>query len=211
MKKAIIYLHGFNSASLDQSGNLLRTKQKLVVLDEFCQQNKIKLITPNLDYRQFAKAITYCLQLFSELKQQDYTVVFMGSSLGGFSSEYLALKTGSRAVMINPAIEPSSLLCQYIGVTENFETKQPFSWSKENCEQFQAYEDQLQKPIINKSQRTLLLDMGDELLDSTITLSKYQDKADVVTFAGGAHGFEHIVEALPVIEQVMLAAAHDHV
>ena len=37
-KKAIIYLHGFNSASLDIDGNLLTGKEKLFVMQEFCAE-----------------------------------------------------------------------------------------------------------------------------------------------------------------------------
>jgi predicted esterase YcpF (UPF0227 family) len=51
----------------------------------------------------------------------------MGSSMGGFASEYLAMKTGCKAIMVNPAIAPSQLLPQFIGVKENYETGQPYS------------------------------------------------------------------------------------
>ena len=45
--------------------------------------------------------------------------------------------------------------------------------------------------------------MADELIDSSKTLEKYQQIADVITFPDGSHGFEHIEEALPVIDKVM--------
>jgi hypothetical protein len=38
--KVIIYLHGFNSASLDLNGNLLTNKEKLLVMQEFCTEKK---------------------------------------------------------------------------------------------------------------------------------------------------------------------------
>jgi predicted esterase YcpF (UPF0227 family) len=52
--------------------------------------------------------------------------------------------------------------------------------------------------------------MGDELLDSAQTLQKYQNKANVITFAGGSHGFEHMHQALPVVEQVLFANMKQH-
>lgn len=203
MKKAIIYLHGFNSASLDLSGKLLTSKQKLVVLDEFCQQNQIKLCTPNVDYRDYAQLIHYLTQLFNDLEDEGFKVFFMGSSLGGFTSEYMAIKTQSKAIMINPAISPSELLIQFIGIRENFEIKQSFDWTKAHCEQFKNYEDELKQMPDNQISQTVFLDMGDELIDSAKTVKKYQEIADVFSFAGGSHGFEHIEEALPVIKRVL--------
>jgi predicted esterase YcpF (UPF0227 family) len=47
--------------------------------------------------------------------------------------------------------------------------------------------------------------MGDELLDSPQTVQIYQNKANLITYAGGSHGFEHMQQALPVVEQVLFA------
>ena len=117
--------------------------------------------------------------------------------------EYMAMKTGARAIMINPAISPSELLRQYIGVTENFEIKQNFDWNKAHCDQYQAYEDALKELSESQVFRLILLDMADELIDSSKTLEKYHETATVVTFKGGSHGFEHIEEAMPVIKEVI--------
>ena len=133
MKKAIIYLHGFNSASLNLSGELLTSKEKLLFLQQFCQQKNIEFYTPNVDYRYFENIIEDMLFQWNQFLDQSYDVVFMGSSMGGFTSEYLAMKTGCKAIMINPAIVPSELLPQFIGVTENYETGQPYQWSQSHC------------------------------------------------------------------------------
>ena len=205
MKKAIIYLHGFNSASLDLGGNLLISKEKLLVMKALCLQKDILFYTPNIDYRDFENIVEDMLFQWNQYLDQSYDVVFMGSSMGGFASEYLAMKTGSKAIMINPAIAPSELLPQFIGVTENYETGRPYHWEQHHCEQYRQYEQELasSKQSIN---RTLLLDMADELLDAENTLAKYQDKANVVSYSGGSHSFEHIKQALPVIEQVIFAS-----
>ena len=202
MKKAIIYLHGFNSASLDLDGNLLISKEKLLVLQQFCLQKDILFYTPNVDYRDFEGIIEDMLFQWNQYLDQSYDVVFMGSSMGGFTSEYLAIKTGCKAIMINPAITPSELLTQFVGVTENYETGQPYHWEQNNCEQYKRYEKELNsssQPI----ERTVLLDMADELIDSVNTLFLYKDKANVVSYEGGSHGFEHIKQALPVIDRLI--------
>ncbi len=207
MKKAIIYLHGFNSASLDLDGNLLTSKEKLLVMQGFCIQKDILLYTPNVDYRDFEGLVEDMLFEWNQYLDQSYDVVFMGSSMGGFASEYLAMKTGCRAIMINPAITPSKLLPQFIGVTENSETGQAYHWDQGHCDQYRQYEKELE----NTNQaidRTILLDMADELIDAKNTLFKYQEKetANVVTYDGGSHSFEHIREALPTIERLIFDA-----
>jgi len=205
MKKAIIYLHGFNSASLDLDNNLLINKEKLLVMQEFCEQKDILFYTPNVDYRDFEGLVEDMLFEWNQYLDQSYDVVFMGSSMGGFASEYLAIKTGCKAIMINPAITPSELLPQFIGVTENSETGQPYHWNQSHCDQYRLYEAEL-KSTNQTIDRTILLDMADELIDSKNTLSKYQEKANVVCYEGGSHSFEHIRDALPIVEKVIFGS-----
>jgi predicted esterase YcpF (UPF0227 family) len=114
------------------------------------------------------------------------------------------MKTGSKAVMINPAISPSELLPQFIGITKNFETGQAYHWSQDHCGQYLQYEQELASTK-QQLDRTILLDMADELLDAKRTLSKYQAIANVVSFDNGSHSFEHMQQALPVIEQVVFS------
>jgi len=205
MKKAIIYLHGFNSASLDLEGNLLTSKEKLLVMQDFCRQKDILFYTPNVDYRGFEGLVEDMLFEWNQYLDQSYDVVFMGSSMGGFGSEYLAMKTGCKAIMINPAITPSELLPQFIGVTENYETGQPYQWKQSHCDQYRLYEAELESTT-QTIDRTILLDRADELIDAKNTLLKYQEKVNVVTYEGGSHSFEHIREALPIIERLIFDA-----
>jgi predicted esterase YcpF (UPF0227 family) len=206
MKNAIIYLHGFNSASLDLSGKLLTSKEKLVVLNEFCQKNQILFYTPNVDYRNFEQLIADLTRVYCDFKDDGYKMLFMGSSLGGFTSEYMAMKTRTTAIMINPAISPAELLTQFIGVGENFETKQAYDWNMTHCEQFIHYENELKNDSGRGIKKIVFVDMGDELIDAQKTLEKYQTTAEVVAFEGGSHGFEHIKEALPIIEKIIFAS-----
>ncbi len=203
MKKiAIIYLHGFNSASLDLNGNLLTSKDKLQVMQKYCSDNAIEFYTPNVDYRDFLNIVEDMLLAWNQYLDQGYEVIFMGSSMGGFASEYLAMKTGGKAIMINPAICPSELLVHFIGVTENPETGQPYHWDQSHCDQYLPFEQELaasKQPF----ERTILLDKADELLDAETTRLKYQAIAQVVMYEGGSHSFEHMREALPIIEKII--------
>ena len=204
-KKVIFYLHGFNSASLGLNGSLLISKEKLKVMQEFCTEKEVLFFTPNVDYRDFQSLVEDMLFEWNQYLDKGYDVVFMGSSMGGFASEYLAMKVGGKAIMINPAICPSELLPHFIGVTENYETGQPYQWDQSHCDQYQNYEQELadSKQLFK---RTILLDMADELLDAEKTRVKYLTKAEVVTFEGGSHSFEHMKQALPVVERVLFSS-----
>lgn len=198
----IYYLHGFNSASLDLNEQLLVRKTKLLVLREFCNTQQILLHTPNVDYRDFKRLVDDGLALWRRYQDSGYQVTFMGSSMGGFASEYLAMKTGCKAIMINPAINPSVLLSQFIGVEANYETGQPYEWFQSHCDQYAAYEQELVNSSTTIS-RTLLLDLGDELLDAEATRVRYESIAKVVAYEGGSHGFDHLREALPILQSVL--------
>ena len=128
----------------------------------------------------------------------------MGSSMGGFASEYLAMKTGCKAIMINPVINPSELLAQFIGESENYETAVAYDWAQAHCDQYAAYEKELANST-QKISRTILLDRADELIDAQKTLDKYQNQANVVCYDGGSHSFEHTEESLALIEEVVFS------
>ncbi len=200
---AIIYLHGFNSASLDREGKLLTRKSKLLVLQEFCTQNAVVLHTPNVDYRDFEKLIADSLLAWKQFVELGYQVTLMGSSMGGFSSEYLALKTGCPAIMINPAISPSSLLPYFLGTNSNPDTGLVYAWEPQHCQQYVPFEQEISDNFLN-IKRTLLLDRADELLDTANTIAKYQASSEIVAFDGGSHSFEHMQEALAHIAPVIL-------
>lgn len=200
--QAIIYLHGFNSASQDLNGQLLVQKQKLAVLQAYCEQQQIRLIAPNVSYRHFEDLIEDQLLTWNQLLDQGVEAVFMGSSMGGFASEYLGMRTGSPAIMINPVIYPTELLPQFIGVNTNNETGESYDWQMSDCLLYRDFENELRSSKRGFS-RLVLLDQADELLDAMHALDFFQSQADVVCFSGGSHAFEHMQEALTYIERVL--------
>jgi len=205
-KKAIIYLHGFNSASLDAVGQLLTTKDKLRVLRDFCAEQDLELFAPNVDYRDFENLLEDTLSAWNQYLDRGLDVVFMGSSMGGVASDYLARKTACKAIMINPVISPCELLPQFIGVSANYETGAPYQWEQHHCDQYALYQAALASSQ-RLPERLILLDMGDELLDAEKTRLHYADTAKVVTFVGGSHGFEHMQAALPAVTELIFSKA----
>jgi predicted esterase YcpF (UPF0227 family) len=137
--------------------------------------------TPNIDYRDFKQIIADLYQSFYDFESDGYQVLFMGSSMGGFTSEYMALKTNAKVIMINPSTSPITLLPQFIGTNEN----------------------ELRGNKNKTIDRTILLDMADELLDSQLTLNQFKCIAKIFTYSGGSYSFEHIEQALPKIKKVI--------
>ncbi len=210
MSASIIYLHGFNSASTDLSGQLLRNKPKLAILEDFCQSHHIRLITPNVDYRDFKEIVSTLMKLYTAEVEQDRRVFFMGSSMGGFTSEYMAISTGTQAIMINPVLKPTKLLLGFIGVTQNSETKEPYEWTQKHCDAYLEFEQEVERSRNLRICRTVFLDRDDELLNAKQTAEYYQPIARVEIFPGGSHSFDHMEQALPVLEEVIFAEQPDY-
>ncbi len=210
MSASILYLHGFNSASTDLSGQLLRHKPKLAILEDFCQTHRIRLLTPNVDYRDFKAIIRTLMKDYATEVEQKRRVFFMGSSMGGFCSEYMAINTGTQAIMINPVVKPTELLPSFIGVTENYEIGEPYEWTQKHCDAYLEFEQEVERSRNLRICRTVFLDLDDELLNAKQTAEHYQPIARVEIFPGGSHSFDHMEQALPVLEQVIFAEQPDY-
>jgi len=200
MEHALIYIHGFNSATQDEQGKILLSKNKLRILANFCRRNHYKFIAPNLDYQNLKSVVKELLFIQQEQESDGLDVHFIGTSLGGFFAEYMAMITQTSANMINPATNPSKTLKRHIGPCTNYVSGQEYGWTQENCDAFLHYEEELKHFPDGQIGRLVILDMGDELLDSSATRKKYEGKVALHTFEGGSHRFDHMLEALPMIK-----------
>jgi len=205
IQHALVYVHGFNSASQDEHGEILLSKHKLRILANFCRKNNYKFLAPNLDYQNLEFVVKELKAMQQEQDSDGLDVHFIGTSLGGFFAEYMAMVTQTSANMINPAINSSKTLTRYIGPCTNFASGQEYIWTQENCDAFLPYEEELKNFPDGQIRRLVLLDMRDELLDSSETKEKYEGKVALHTFEGGSHRFDHMHEALPMIKDSIQA------
>ena len=205
----LIYLHGFNSASVDNEGNLIATKSKLQLLSQFCKQHNYIFVAPNLDYRDPLGVVEQLTDLAEELNVHASfsDTTFIGTSLGGFMAEIMAMKTLTSAIMINPAINPSQSLMRSIGKCQNYVTGEEYRWTQENCDAFKVLERESTGYCCDGIPRTVLLDVGDEILDARKTIKKYEDKVALHVFEGGSHRFDHMEEAMPAISDALMYCA----
>lgn len=88
--------------------------------------------------------------------------VVIGSSLGGFYASVLAERWGSRAVLLNPAVNPARDLATQIGESRHWHDDAPFFFRPEFIDELQA----MAPAAITRPERYLaVIAEGDEVLD----------------------------------------------
>jgi predicted esterase YcpF (UPF0227 family) len=126
---------------------------------------------------------------------------FVGSSLGGFYATYLAEKHDTRAVLINPAIEPHIGLRAYLGPQKNLHTGEPYELTEEHLAEW----ERLYVPRITPRRYLLLVETGDEVLDYREAVKRYAG-AEQVVVQGGDHSLQSFPQHLPRILEFCRAA-----
>ena len=123
-------------------------------------------------------------------------ITFVGCSLGGYMAQYMAGIYMGHAIAINPAVIPYEDLSRFLGVNTNYRTAETFNLTEEDVASFKDFHI---RP--GRVPTLLLLDMGDELLDSNETLKHFEGHAAIVTFEGGCHRFDHLPESVEHIKK----------
>ena len=125
----------------------------------------------------------------------------VGSSLGGFYATWVAERTGCRAVLLNPAIDPARDLRKYIGVqtawhdpNERLEVKADF------MQELQALEC---GPVRHPERYFAVIAKGDEVLDWREMTGRYPG-IRVKLLEGGDHALsdfdQHLDEVLAFLQ-----------
>lgn len=185
----IVYLHGLNSAGSSLKAAVLRDRLA-----------PVEVHSPSYPAQSAALAVETLAEELERLLQQSGPRVprlLVGSSMGGFYGAWLARRLGfHHLVMINPALQPWSLLTQVEGWQYNEAQDLRYYLSPQMVaatREFETLPAEIGVPL------TLLLDAGDELIESRETVRLCRDLADIHLFEGGSHGFEHMDEAVAII------------
>ena len=172
----ILYIHGFKSHFKEKS-------------DKVKALNQIgKVFGLTLDYTKTFGEIKETLLKFTLDKNIELIV---GTSLGGYYSAIIGASTSIPFVAINPVLDPVLSLSKYIGDGFTF-TGDTYTLKKETIT---AYPD-----FPTKGCGFILLDRGDDLIDSEKTLASLKKYFGTKIFEGGNHRFEHINESLREID-----------
>jgi predicted esterase YcpF (UPF0227 family) len=125
-------------------------------------------------------------------------MVTVGSSLGGFYATWVAERTGCRAALLNPAIDPARDLAKYIGEQTGWHNPQDrFFFRAEFVQELQA----LVCPAIARPERYFaLICKGDEVLDWREMHGKYATCRGLLLDGG-----DHAISDFDVHQPAVLA------
>ena len=187
----LLYLHGYNSSS--QSKKALQTQQWLAL-----NAPHIRFICPDLP--PFANSVIDQLTSIIEANQSE-PIFVVGSSMGGFFATYLVEKYHLRGVLINPAVNPTRGLANWVGENTNYMTGEKWVFEPHHIDEFRELELQ---SINHQSNYLVLLQTGDDVLDYQDAQIHYAG-AKIIIEQGGDHGFIDYDQHLTTIHQFLTA------
>ena len=181
--KSLLYLHGFNSSP--------DSHKAAAALQYFGNNNAYRLEIPKLPPEP-----ENAIDLISSLVEGGDIAGVIGSSLGGYYSLSLHVKYKLPAVLLNPAIRPYELLCDYIGINTNMYTGEQYEVKPEHMQQLLDLE--VPADAVDLSRLFLLCESEDEVLSYCEAVQKLRG-AKLYLTRGGDHSYQAFAEHLPAI------------
>jgi uncharacterized protein len=182
MSTRFVYLHGFNSAFDETNGKVVALKTLYDV--------------EGITYDTFASHDTiqdYLLDRVSHIENP----VFVGTSLGGYWAARIGSLLSAPSVAINPCHDPSTMLMKYVGVPHrNYSTGEERVLTSDIVDTYRGRD----LTIFSSLLPLILLDMGDDVIDSHATANKFEHYP-MLCHPGGSHRFDHIEQSLEKIRQ----------
>ena len=190
----LLYLHGFRSSP--QSAKARATALRVAVLNaQRAQQGQeaVRWLCPQLPPSP-REAMQLCAELLGDTEGEDLALI--GSSLGGFYATHLAHTLGSRAVLLNPAVDPARDLAAHIGEqTAWHDPAERFLFRPEYVDELRALAP---GPLQAPERFLAVIAQGDELLDWREMAARYAGAA-LRLIEGSDHAlsdFEHHIDAV---------------
>lgn len=177
----IVYLHGFNSSPQSHKAQLLG---RYMAERDLASQYACPALPPLA-----ADAIREIERLIG-----GKSACFVGSSLGGFYATHLVEKSGAKAVLINPAIDPHVGLRAYLGPQRHLHTGEPYELTEAHLDEWKR----LYAPRVTPQRYLLLVEKGDEVLDYRGAVQRYAGSEQIV-IDGGDHSLQSFPQHLPRI------------
>lgn len=184
----VLYLHGFRSTPQSKKGQLMR--QAWI--------NRFDFRAPDLNMSPL-EVQSVLLETVADLDPHD--VVLIGSSLGGFYANWLAEKVGCRAILLNPATEPWTVINDYLGVQSITGTDRTIEVKPEFADQTLA----MVSDVGCSERYFVVLCTGDEVLDWGKAHRKYATCQQLV-IEGNTHEIVDFEKYIPQLEHFIGAA-----
>ena len=182
----LLYLHGFRSSPQSAKAQQMQAWVQ-------AQRPDVHWWCPQLPPSPQA-AMALVLEEISTWPR--YSMVTIGSSLGGFYATWVAQQTGCRAALLNPAIDPARDLAKYIGEQTSWHNPQErFFYRAEFADELRV----LACPAITQPQRYFaLICKGDEVLDWREMHGKYADCPGRL-LDDGDHAISDFAQHMPAV------------
>lgn len=187
-KTLLVYLHGFRSSP--RSSKAVMTREAISALSS--KDHTYEWYCPQLlaSPKQSVDMVT------SYIDQSDAdSVIIMGSSLGGFYTNYLAEKYQCKGIVLNPAVFAARELEPHIGMMTAYDSDEPFDFKAEYIGELRAL--QVEK-ICEPQKYFLIAAKGDELLDWKEMVAFYSGAKQLV-LEGSDHGIADYANHLPTV------------
>ncbi len=184
----VVYLHGFrsspNSTKAVMTGEAVRAlSSEDHSYDWYCPQ---LLASPK-------QSLEMVIDHMDQFKVDRYVIV--GSSLGGFYTNYLAEKYRCKGIALNPAVYAARELEPHVGMMTAYDSEEPFDFKAEYIDELRA----LQVDSITDPERYFLIAAkGDELLDWKEMVAFYPGTKQLI-LEGSDHGISDYVNHLPAV------------
>lgn len=194
----LVYLHGFRSSPRSSKAVLTRE----VINAVSTSSNPIEFYCPQLlaSPKESMEMVTSYID-----QSRAESIVVIGSSLGGFYTNYLAEKYGCKAVVLNPAVRAARELEPHVGMMTAYDSDEPFDFRLEYIDELKA----LQVEKISKPERYFLMAAkGDELLDWREMVAFYSGAKQLV-LEGSDHGIAEYADHLPKVIEFISAETID--
>lgn len=184
----LVYLHGFrsspNSTKAVMTGEAVRALSNTENSYEwYCPQ---LLASPKESMDMVIKRID---------QSQADRIVIIGSSLGGFYTNYLSEKYQCKAIALNPAVYAARELEPHVGMMTAYDSEEPFDFKAEYIDQLRALQVE---SISNPERYFLIAAKGDELLDWKEMVAFYPGAKQLI-LEGSDHGIADYATHLPAV------------
>jgi predicted esterase YcpF (UPF0227 family) len=184
----LVYLHGFRSSP--NSTKAVMTGKAVRALST--PENVYEWYCPQLPASP-KESIDMVVKHIDQSKAD--RIIIIGSSLGGFYTNYLAEKYRCKGIALNPAVFAARELKPHVGMMTSYDSEEPFDFKAEYIDELRALQvDQIADP----DRYLLIAAKGDELLDWK-EMSAFYPGAKQLILEGSDHGIADYAEHLPVV------------
>jgi hypothetical protein len=181
----VVYLHGFRSSPLSSKARMTGD----AIAHRVEQGAPIEWYCPQL-HASPQESMDMVRRHIDASKADRLSVI--GSSLGGFYTNYLAEQYGCKGIALNPAVRAGRELEPHVGMMTAYDSEEPFDFRAEYIDEL----NRMQVESITLPERYLLLAAtGDELLDWR-EMAAFYPGAQQIIIQGSDHGIHNYSEYL---------------